>query len=90
MDSPAASAAAVLSSKGQKLHTEGMHIRRTANKGYVAKHELADKHGRPPTDGQKPDPEYALANHAALQAHVAEHMGPLPDAEDQEPPQAGA
>jgi hypothetical protein len=91
MDSPAASAAsAILGSKGEKLHTNGMHLRRTANKGYIAKHELHNEKGQSPQDGQNPSPEYALANHAAMMAHVGEHMGPMPETQDQEPAQAGA
>jgi hypothetical protein len=91
MHTPAEQAAsAALASEGEKLHTDGMHVRRTTNKGYIAKHELVNEKGHPPQDGQKSNPEYSLANHAALMAHMNEHMGPLPETEDQEPPQAGA
>ena len=74
MDSPAESASKVLSSKGKKLHTHGMHIRRTQN-GYVAKHELRDGKGQPPQDGQSADAEYNVADPAELAAHVQQHMG---------------
>jgi hypothetical protein len=76
MDSPAASAAKVLSSKGKKLHTHSMNIRRTEN-GYVAKHELRDSKGQPPSDGQSGDAEYNVANPAELAQHVQQHMGPV-------------
>jgi hypothetical protein len=88
MDSPAASAAKVLSSKGQKLHTHGMHIRRTKN-GYIAKHELRDSKGNPPQDGQSGDAEYNVANPAELAQHVAQHMGPV-EPDEQEPQQQEA
>jgi hypothetical protein len=70
-----------------------MHIRRSANKGYIAKHELADKHGNPPSDGQKSTKEYTHSNMKELLAHVEQHMQqpqPDQDADDQEqqqPPQ---
>jgi hypothetical protein len=73
----AASAAKVLSSKGKKLHTHGMNIRRTKN-GYIAKHELRDSKGQPPQDGQSADAEYNVgADPAELAAHVQQHMGPV-------------
>jgi hypothetical protein len=90
MDSPSASAAAILSSKGAKLHTHQMHIRRSANKKYIVEHELADKNGQPPQDGQSATAEHTVDNIAELQAHVGQHMQPLPEAQDAEPPQAGA
>jgi hypothetical protein len=81
MDAPAESAAKVLSSKGQKLHTHGMHLRRTAN-GYIAKHELRDSKGQPPQDGQSGEAEYNVANPAELGKHVEQHMAPVePDDE---------
>lgn len=83
MDSPAASAAKVLASKGKKLHTEGMHLRRTKN-GYIAKHELRDGKGQPPQDGQSSDAEYNIANPAELAAHVQQHMGPVEPDDAQE------
>jgi hypothetical protein len=76
MDSPAESAAKVLSSKGKKLHTHEMHLRRTQN-GYIAKHDLRDSKGQPPQDGQSGDAEYNVANPAELAAHVQQHMGPV-------------
>jgi hypothetical protein len=76
MESPADSAAKVLASKGKKLHTHGMHLRRTQN-GYIAKHELRDSKGNHPQDGQSPEAEYNVANPAELAAHVSQHMGPV-------------
>jgi hypothetical protein len=82
MDSPAAHAAAdVLSSKGEKLHTHEMHIRRSDNKKYIVKHDLATKEGNPPSDGQKATQEHSLNNMAELQAHLAQAM---PEEQDTE------
>lgn len=64
-----------LASKGSKLHTHEMHLRRGTKGGYIAKHDLADENGHPPQDGQSPNAEYPLADHAAMMAHVGEHMG---------------
>ena len=84
MHTPAEQAAAkILSSKGQKLHTEGMHLRRTKN-GYIAKHELRDSKGNPPQDGQNGNAEYNIANPAELAAHVQQHMGPVEPDDAQE------
>lgn len=78
------SAAKVLASKGKKLHTHEMHIRRGTEGGYITRHDLADANGNPPTDGQRPNAEYPIANDADLQAHIAQHMGPM-QADDDEP-----
>lgn len=75
MESPAASAAKVLSSHGAKLHTHELHLRRGTKGGYIAKHDLADEEGNPPTDGQRSTAEYPLADKAAMMAHLNEHMG---------------
>lgn len=75
-----------MAGRGKRLHTHQMHIRRTANKGYIARHELVDDQGNPPDDGQSPEAEYSLPDHAALMAHVQDHMGPQ---EPQEPPDEG-
>ena len=83
MESPVDSAAKVLSSKGQKLHTHGMHIRRTKN-GYIAKHELRDGKGNSPQDGQNAEAEYNVADPAELAAHVSQHMGPVEPDDPQE------
>ena len=82
MDSPAESAAKVLSSKGKKLHTHELNIRRTAN-GYIAKHTLGDKHGHPPTDGQSNSKEYNVATPEELGAHVQGAMTAIPQEEDE-------
>ena len=79
----ASPAAKILGGKGAKLHAEGMHIRRTANKGFIAKHELRDKKGNPPMDGQRGEAEYSLADKAALLKHIEEHMQDEPDEEEQ-------
>lgn len=74
------SAARALASKGSKLHTHELHIRRTKN-GYIAKHHLADDDGNPPTDGQSASAEYNIANPSELSQHVQEHMGSNAQAE---------
>lgn len=76
-----------MAGRGHKLHTHHLHIRKTANGGYIARHELADADGNPPQDGQRAEMEYALPDKAALLAHVDEHMGPdgPPEPPDQEP-----
>jgi hypothetical protein len=63
-----------LGGKGKKLHSHEMHIRHADNGGYIARHELRDKHGNPPTDGQKSSLEMQHPDMAALQAAVAQHM----------------
>jgi hypothetical protein len=65
-----------------------MHIRRTKNKGYIAKHDLRDKNGNPPQDGQRGDAEYSLGNAKALLEHVQQHMGAPPQQGDDEQEQA--
>ena len=64
-----------LASKGSKLHTHRMSIRRGTKGGYIAQHDLADENGQPPTDGQSSTAEYPIADQAGLMAHVQEHMG---------------
>jgi hypothetical protein len=61
----------VLASKGSKLHVAETHIRPTANKGYIVKHDLRDEKGNPPSDGQSATREYHMNNPAELAAHVA-------------------
>jgi hypothetical protein len=73
----------ILGGKGKKLHTHEVHLRRTKNKGYIARHELRDKDGNAPTDGQKSDAEYSLPDKYAMLAHMEQHMGtPSPDQDD--------
>jgi hypothetical protein len=84
MSHEADAAAKILASKGSKLHTHEMHIRRTKN-GYVAKHDLRDSKGQPPQDGQDGQAEYNMSNPAELAAHVQQSMGPVePDDPQQE------
>jgi hypothetical protein len=75
----------ILGGKGKKLHTEALHLRRTKNAGYIAKHELADKNGNPPTDGQRSSEEYSLANKAEMLAHLDKHMGDVEPDEEGDP-----
>jgi hypothetical protein len=83
----------ILGGKGKNLHTHEMHIRHSDNGGYIAKHDLADKDGNHPTDGQKSSKEYTHSNIKELLAHVQQHMSqaaPEPEQDEQEPtPQPG-
>jgi hypothetical protein len=88
----APSAKNILGGKGKQLHTHEIHLRRTKNKGYIARHELRDKAGNPPQDGQRGEAEYALADKAAMMAHLEQHMGDQPQGDDEEqaaPPTPG-
>jgi hypothetical protein len=69
------SAKQILGGKGKKLHTHEIHMRRTDNKGYVARHDLRDKQGNPPMDGQRGEAEYSLADKEAMLAHMGQYMG---------------
>lgn len=80
-----AAAKKVLGGAGSKLHSHEVHLRRTDNKGYIAKHQLRDKHGNPPQDGQRSEAEYALPNKAAMLAHLEQTMGNDPQQDDEEP-----
>lgn len=77
-----------LGGRGRQLHTHEVHLRRTKNKGYIARHDMRDSRGNPPDDGQRPEVEYSLANKEAMLAHMAQHMGdpPAPDGDDGGPP----
>jgi hypothetical protein len=89
------SAHKVLGSKGAKLHTHEFNIRHADNGGYITRHELRDKNGNHPADGQKSAMEMQHPDMAALQEAVAQHMqqnaqgqpmppGGEPDADDTE------
>ena len=83
----------MLGSKGKKLRTDEMNIKRTDNSGYIATHELRDRDGNPPMDGQRSRKVYGIANHKDLAAHVTKHMGPpeeSPEEEAGESPQVEA
>ena len=69
-------AAQVLAEKGAKLRTHAMSIDRTDNNGYVVSHELRDKEGNMPTDGQRSSKRYHMNNAEELKEHVGKHMGP--------------
>lgn len=88
-------AAKILGSKGKALHTHEIHVRRTAEKGkFIAKHDLRDKNGNPPTDGQRDTAEYALNSPQELLAHMQQHLGQQPqpgqDQDQDDEPQPGA
>ena len=73
----------ILGGKGSKLSTHGMHISRTDNKKYLVRHELRDKQGNPPTDGQRAEATHSLNSPEELLAHVQQHM-PLESASEPE------
>jgi hypothetical protein len=64
-------AARALSSKGNKLHVHETHIRRIADGKFLVTHDLRDKHGHPPMDGQRDRREHSVDDVKALAAHVA-------------------
>jgi hypothetical protein len=83
----------LLGEEGAELHTHEVHIRRAHNKGFIARHDMRDREGHPPTDGQASEREYVLANKAAMLAHLDQHMsdpdaGP-PDGGPPPPPPGG-
>lgn len=80
-----AAAKAILGGKGKKLHTHEVNLRRTENKGYIATHQLRDKHGNPPMDGQRGSKEYSLNDKKAMLAHMEQHMGEMEPDEDEAP-----
>jgi hypothetical protein len=84
------SAAKVLASKGDKLHTHEMHIRHADNGGYIARHDLRDKHGRPPADGQKDSREDQHPDMASIQAAIAQHMQQDTQGQPMQPDAVGA
>ena len=69
----------LLGGAGKALHSHEIHLRRTDNKGFIAHHQLRDKHGNPPSDGQRSEAEYALPDKAAMLAHLEQHMGDMPE-----------
>jgi hypothetical protein len=71
-----------LGGKGKKLHSHGINLRRTANKGWIANHELRDANGNPPMDGQRGAMEYALPDQAAMLKHLQEHSGEIAEEEE--------
>ena len=79
----------MLGAKGKRLRTHTMNISRTDNKGYIATHELRDRDGNPPMDGQRSQKVYGLKDHNELAAHVAKHMGPPPPPEPDEDEEEG-
>jgi hypothetical protein len=75
----------ILGGKGKQLRTHEVHVRRASDrKGYIAKHDLRDKNGNMPMDGQRADAEYPLMDKAAMLAHMEQHMGDEPDEDDEQ------
>jgi len=73
----------ILGGNGKKLHAHEIRIRRTAEKGkYIAVHQLRDKHGNMPNDGQRAEAEYPLSSPEEMIAHLQQHMGNEPDSEE--------
>lgn len=61
--------------KKKKKRVHKMHVRRAANKGYIAEHHFApeeDEQGSPIPAGE-PE-EHVLPNLAMMQQHFGEHM----------------
>lgn len=84
---PVDAAAKILGSKGKQLHPHEIHVRRTAEKGkFIAKHDLRDKNGNPPMDGQRDQAEYALNSPQEMLAHMQQHLGQQPEDDDQAEP----
>lgn len=78
----------ILGGRGKKLHSHEVHLRRTDNGAYVARHDLRDNRGNPPMDGQRGEAEYALADKAAMLEHMSQHMGDTePDDDEAQEPQ---
>ena len=78
-------AAKILGAKGKKLQTHEIHVRRTAEKGkFIARHDLRDKDGNMPQDGQRADAEYPLSSPQELMDHMQKHMAGQPEDDDQE------
>jgi hypothetical protein len=79
----------MLGAHGKKLRTHSMQIDRTDNKGFIATHQLRDRDGNPPSDGQRSQKVYGIPTHEELAAHVIKHLGPPqppePPDEDDEP-----
>lgn len=56
--------------KSRKLKTVGVHVRKGHKGGYIAKHDMEDEDGNP----HPKKPEYPIANMAAVQKHMQEHL----------------
>jgi hypothetical protein len=84
METMSPAAAKILGGKGKKLTAHEIHLRRTANKGYIVKHLMRDRDGNPPMDGQRGELEYALADHGTMLKHVGEHFNDDPVDEETE------
>lgn len=82
----------ILGGKGKKLHAHEAHVRRAEKGSYVISHDLRDRDGNPPTDGQRSTKEYTAANEAEMLAHMQQHMGAMQPgaADDDEDDQPGA
>jgi hypothetical protein len=63
-------AARALGSRGQRLHVHETHIRRIADGKFLVTHDLRDRHGNPPMDGQSNRREHSVDNAKELAAHV--------------------
>jgi hypothetical protein len=63
-----------LASQGSNLHTHEMHIRHADNGGYIVKHDLKDKNGNPPSDGQRSTMETQHPDADSLHQAIDQHM----------------
>jgi len=75
----------ILGSKGAKLRAVGMHLRHTDNKKYISTTDHRDKHGNPPSDGQKASTEHSHEDLEAMLEHIRQTMAQQPDEEQQAP-----
>jgi hypothetical protein len=74
------------SKKDKKKNVHRIHVRRSANGGYIAENEHAPVDGQEGQIGQTPpSEEHTYPDLAGLQGHIAEHMGPEEQEEQQEP-----
>lgn len=72
--------------KDAKKRVHRIHIRRAANRGYVAENEHLPVSGEDGQTGQvPPSEEHIYPDLAGLQGHIAQHMGPEEEEEQVEP-----
>jgi hypothetical protein len=75
------SAKDVLASKGEKLHVHETNVRRIRDGKFLVTHQMRDKHGHPPSDGQSEKREHSMDNIKDLLAHIQANQ---PQADDQQ------
>lgn len=59
----------------KKKRVHKMHVRRAANKGYIAEHHFQPEEGEDGVMGAVPETEeHVIPNLEAMKSHFAEHM----------------